>query len=119
MATNRINRINEEMKREMGAILRELKDPRIPLMTSVVAAEVTQDLRYAKVYVSVLGDETVQKEALVGLKKASGFVRREVGKRLNLRITPEIQFALDHSIEHGAHINELLARAQRSAGEDS
>ncbi|MBQ4515320.1 MAG: 30S ribosome-binding factor RbfA [Clostridia bacterium] len=112
MAANRINRINEEMKREMGSILRELKDPRIPLMTSVVAAEVTQDLRFAKIYVSVLGDENVQKEALVGLKKAAGFVRREVGRRLNLRITPEIQFALDHSIEHGAHINELLTAAQ-------
>lgn len=112
MAANRINRINEEMKREMGGILRDLKDPRIPLMTSVVAAEVTQDLRYAKIYVSVLGDETVQKEALEGLKKAAGFVRREIGHRLNLRITPQIQFALDHSIEHGAHINELLNRAQ-------
>ena len=112
MAANRINRINEEMKREMGSILRELKDPRIPLMTSVVAAEVTQDLRFAKIYVSVLGDENVQKEALVGLKKAAGFVRREVGRRLNLRITPEIQFALDHSIEHGAHINELLTAAK-------
>lgn len=119
MAANRINRINEEMKREMGAILRELKDPRIPLMTSVVAAEVTQDLKYAKVYVSVFGDENVQKEALAGLKQARGFVRREVGKRLNLRITPEIQFALDHSIEHGAHINELLARAQRGGKEDA
>ncbi len=119
MAANRINRINEEMKREMGAILRELKDPRIPLMTSVVAAEVTQDLRYAKIYVSVLGNEEVQKEALMGLKKASGFVRREVGKRLNLRITPEIQFALDHSIEHGAYINELLARAQHGGKGES
>lgn len=118
MATNRINRINEEMKREMGAILRELKDPRIPLMTSVVAAEVTQDLRYAKIYVSVLGDEAVQKDALAGLKKASGFVRREVGRRLNLRMTPEIQFTLDHSIEHGAHINELLAQTQRTGRED-
>ena len=118
MAANRINRINEEMKREMGDILRELKDPRVPLMTSVVVAEVTQDLRYAKIYVSVLGDETVQQEALKGLKAAAGFVRREVSQRMNLRITPQIQFSLDHSIEHGAHINELLNRTRQRERND-
>ena len=119
MAANRMNRINEEMKREMGSILRELKDPRIPLMTSVVAAEVTQDLRFAKIYVSVLGDENVQSEAIKGLRQAAGFVRREVGHRLNLRITPQIQFELDHSIAHGAHINELLNRAKISGRDDA
>lgn len=108
MAKERINKINEELRRELSAIVRDLKDSRIPMMTSVVAVRVTNDLSYAKVYVSVMGDEEVQKKALAGLKSAAGFVRREVGHRLTLRHTPEILFELDHSIEHGAHINQVL-----------
>lgn len=108
MAQNRINRINEEVRREMAEIIRELKDPRIPLMTSVVSVSVTPDLRYATVYVSVFGDEEVKKEALKALKNSQGFVRRELGHRLNLRYTPEIVYKNDDSIEHGARINELL-----------
>ncbi|MBO5733525.1 MAG: 30S ribosome-binding factor RbfA [Clostridia bacterium] len=108
MATNRINRINEEVRREMSDILRDLKDPRIPMMTSVVSVSVTQDLRYATVYVSIFGDAEVKKNALVALKNSAGFVRRELGHRLNLRYTPEIIYKSDDSIEHGARINELL-----------
>ena len=108
MAKERINKINEELRRELSAIVRDLKDSRIPMMTSAVAVRVTNDLSYAKVYVSVMGDEEVQKKALAGLKSAAGFVRREVGHRLTLRHTPEILFELDHSIEHGAHINQVL-----------
>lgn len=108
MAKERINKINEEIRRELSAIIRDLKDSRIPMMTSVVAVRVTNDLSYAKVYVSVMGDEEVQKKALAGLRSAAGFVRREVGRRLTLRHTPEILFELDHSIEHGAHINQML-----------
>ena len=108
MAKERINKINEELRRELSAIVRDLKDSRIPMMTSVVAVRVTNDLSYAKVYVSVMGDEEVQKKALAGLKSAAGFERREVGHRLTLRHTPEILFELDHSIEHGAHINQVL-----------
>lgn len=108
MATNRINRINEEVRRELSDILRELKDPRIPMMTSVVSVNVTQDLRYATVYVSIFGDEEVKKNALLALKNSAGFVRRELGHRLNLRYTPEIIYKADDSIEHGARINELL-----------
>ena len=108
MATNRINRINEEVRRELSDILRELKDPRIPMMTSVVSVSVTQDLRYATVYVSIFGDEEVKKNALLALKNSQGFVRRELGHRLNLRYTPEIVYKADDSIEHGARINELL-----------
>ncbi len=108
MATNRINRINEEVRRELSDILRELKDPRIPVMTSVVSVSVTQDLRYATVYVSVFGDEEVKKNALSALKNSAGFARRELGHRLNLRYTPEIIYKADDSIEHGARINELL-----------
>lgn len=108
MAKDRINRINEEVHREAAVIIRELKDTRIPLMTSVIAADVTNDLSYAKIYVSVMGDEATQKRALEGLKSAKGFVRRELGLRLKLRQTPEIIFELDHSIEHGAYINKLI-----------
>ncbi len=108
MAKERINKINEEIRRELSAIIRDLKDSRIPMMTSIVAVRVTNDLSYAKVYVSVMGDEEVQKKALAGLRSAAGFVRREVGRRLTLRHTPEVLFELDHSIEHGAHINQML-----------
>lgn len=104
----RIDRINEEVKRELSSVIRELKDARIPLMTSVVAVNVTNDLRYAKAYVSVMGDDEVQKNALAGLKSAAGFIRREMGKRVDLRYTPEFIFVLDRSIEHGAHIEEIL-----------
>ncbi len=106
----RIDKINEEVRRELAGVIRELKDVRIPMMTSVVAVHVTNDLRYAKVYVSVMGDEEVQKKAIEGLKSAAGFVRREMGRRVDLRYTPEFIFELDHSIEHGAHIDALLKK---------
>lgn len=108
MAKDRINKINEEVRRELSAIVRELKDVRIPMMTSIVAVRVTNDLSYAKVYVSVMGDSEVQKNALAGLKSAAGFVRREIGHRMQLRHTPEFVFELDHSIEQGAHINKII-----------
>lgn len=105
---NRINKINEEVKRELSSVIRELKDTRIPVMTSVVAVNVTPDLRWAKAYISVFGSEEEQKSAIEGLKSASGFIRREIGHRLKLRYTPEFDFELDHSIEHGAYINKLI-----------
>ena len=105
---SRIDKINEELRRELASVIRELKDSRIPMMTSVVAVNVTNDLRYAKVYVSVMGDEETKKKALEGLKSAAGFVRREIGKRVDIRYTPEPLFELDRSIEHGAYINQLL-----------
>lgn len=108
MASNRIVRINEEMRRELSSVIRELKDPRIPLMTSIVSVNVTNDLRYAKVYVSIMGDEATKKDALAGLKKAAGFARREISRKIDLRYTPELIFELDNSIEHGAHINSII-----------
>lgn len=113
MAKERINKINEEVRRELSVILREVKDARIPMMTSVIAVHVTNDLSYAKVYVSVMGDAEVQKKALAGLRSAAGFMRREVGHRLSIRHTPELVFELDHSIEHGAHINDMLSTLKR------
>lgn len=106
----RIDKINEEVRRELASVIRDLKDSRIPLMTSVVAVHVTNDLRYAKAYISVMGDAETQKRAMEGLKSAAGFVRREIGKKIDLRYTPEFIFELDHSIEHGAHIDELLKK---------
>lgn len=108
MAKDRIQKINEEVRRELSGVIRELKDTRIPMMTSVVSVQVTNDLSYAKAYISVMGDEDTQKNALQGLKSAAGFIRREIGHRMKLRHTPEFVFLLDHSIEHGAHINQML-----------
>lgn len=108
MANYRGSRINEEMKREIAQVIRELKDPRIPVMTSVVAVNVTPDLKFAKVFVSIMGGEAEVKDAVKGLNSAAGFVRREIGARMKLRITPEIHFEADDSISYGAHISKLL-----------
>lgn len=105
---NRTDRISEEVKRELSAVVRELKDPRIPMMTTVVTVRVTKDLKFAKAYISVLGSEEEKNGALAALKSAGGFIRREIGHRLNLRNTPEFTFVADDSIEYGAHINEIL-----------
>lgn len=104
----RTDRISEEIRKHLSDIIRELKDPRIPLMTSVVSVSVTKDLKYAKAYISVMGNEETKSEAIKGLKSAAGFIRREIGSRVLLRALPEFSFVLDTSIEHGAHINELL-----------
>lgn len=106
----RIDKINEEVRRELANVIRDLKDSRIPMMTSVVSVSVTNDLRYAKAYISVMGDDQTQKKAMEGLKSAAGFVRREIGRKVDLRYTPEFIFELDKSIEHGAHIDELLKK---------
>jgi len=106
---DRTERISEEMKKEVSAIIQnELKDPRLPKMVSVTSAEVTKDLRYAKIYVSVMGSEEEKENALKGLKSASGFIRREIGQRLKLRYTPELIFHLDNSIERGVYISKLI-----------
>ena len=108
MPSNRIGRINEEIQRELADQLRRLKDPRVSSgMVSIIRGATTGDLRYARVYVSAL-DKSREKEVLKGLKSASGFLRRELGRALQLRYTPELQFIADDSIQHGAHILEVL-----------
>lgn len=105
---NRFERINEELKKEISHIINyELKNPNITGMISVTKANITPDLKYAKVYVSILNSKNI-KETMAGLKKSSGFIRSEVAKRINLRITPEIIFELDDSIEYGAKIDSIL-----------
>ena len=106
---DRIHRISEEMKKEVSNIIQnELKDPRLPQMVSVMSANVTKDLKYAKVYISVFGSEEEKKNALSALKSAAGYIRREIGHRMQLRYTPQMQFELDNSIEHGAYITKLI-----------
>ena len=109
MASNRISRINEEIQRQLSADIRRLKDPRVSGsgMVSVTRVDTTGDLRYAKIYVSVL-DKSQEKDVLKGLKSAGGFLRRELGSALGLRYTPELIFEADDSIAYGAHILELL-----------
>ena len=108
MASNRIGRINEEMQKELAALLRQLKDPRVQkTMISITRVDTTSDLRYSKVFVSFL-DKDCAREGLQGLKSASGYLRRELGRALQLRYTPELSFVRDDSIDKGAHILELL-----------
>ncbi len=108
MAYNRIDRISEEVKKELSGVIRDMKDPRLPDMVSVVSVRVTRDLRYAKAYISVFGDEKVRKDAIEALTSAAGYIRKEIGRRVNLRNTPEFTFISDDSIEYGAHINKIL-----------
>ena len=107
MAKYRQGRINDEFQKEVAMILREVKDPRVSgAFVSVTGAEVTPDLKYAKVYYSALmGDK---KEVRQGLKSSAGFIRGQIAKRMNLRITPEITFVEDGSIEYGAKISKIL-----------
>jgi len=114
MASNRIGRINEEIQRELSDQFRRLKDPRVSGtgMVSITRVDTTGDLRYSRVYVSVL-DKSQEKEVLKGLRSASGFLRRELGSALQLRYTPELQFIADDSIAYGAHILEVLRDVER------
>ncbi len=108
MGFNRVERIQEEYKRELSSIIRTIKDPRMSSMTSIVSATVTKDLKSAKVYVSVMGSDEEKKETMEALKSATGYIKREIGSRLNLRCVPHPAFVLDTSIDYGMHINELL-----------
>ncbi|MBE5907213.1 MAG: 30S ribosome-binding factor RbfA [Lachnospiraceae bacterium] len=102
-------RINEEVFRELSNIIRgELKDPRISPMTSVVSVEVAPDLKTAKAYISVLGDEEAAKKTMAGLKSCGGFIRHLLAQNLNLRNTPEITFVLDQSIAYGVRMSKLI-----------
>lgn len=114
-------RINAEVMRELSVAIRDLKDPRVSPMTSVTGAEVTPDLQYCKVYISVLGSEESLAKTMEGLKAAGGFLRRELAQTVNLRHTPELQFVADHSIMYGAHMDELIrkVKAKRSPEADT
>ena len=116
MTGHRANKVAEEIKKEIIQLIRDkLKDPRIGFVT-VTAVEVTPDIRYAKIFVSILGSEEEKKKTLEVLQKSQGFMRSELGKRMRLRYTPELTFKFDSSIEYGARIMELLVGVK---GEDN
>lgn len=119
MPVYRNDRIGEEVQKTIADILRsEVKDPDIPMMTSVLSAQVTRDLRHATVHVSVMGDEEVQKKALKALKRSEGFVRRQLGSKMKLRYTPEVHFQLDHSIETSIRIATILEEIRPAPSDD-
>ena len=119
MASNRIGRINEEIQKELSALLRNLKDPRVQdTMISITRVEATPDLRYAKIYVSFLEDSRA-KDALKGLRSASGYLRRELGRSLQLRYTPELVWELDDSITYGAKMLKLINSLEVSQDEEA
>lgn len=105
---NRLGRIDEELKKEISQIVNyELQNPKITGLISVTKAKITPDLKYAKIYVSILNSKNI-KDTLANLKKSSGYIRTEIAKRINLRITPELIFELDDSMEYGAKIDQIL-----------
>ena len=108
------SRINEEIQRELSALIRTLKDPRVSAMgmVSITRVDTTGDLRYSRIYVSALNKEQ-EKDVIKGLKSAAGYLRRELGSALRLRYTPELQFIADDSIQYGAHILGLINDANR------
>ena len=108
MASNKLARTNDDIQFVLSKLINEVKDPRVQQgMISVTRVETTGDLRYSKVWLSVMGMRD-EKEFKKGLKSASGWLRRELGNSMNLRYTPELVFDVDHSIEYGAHINEVI-----------
>ena len=118
MSFDRTDRISGEVMREVSGILREIKDPRVQQgMISVTRVETTGDLRYSKIWLSVMGMKD-EKEFKKGLKSASGWLRHELGTSMNLRYTPELVFEVDHSIEYGAHISEVINSLDIKKDED-
>ena len=112
-------KINGEVRRELSNIIRgEIKDPRIGPMTSVVEVEVAPDLKSAKAYISVLGDEKAQQDTLEGLRSAEGYIRRALAKSINLRNTPEIRFILDQSIEYGVNMSKFIDQVNRKEDQE-
>ena len=118
MPSNKLARTNDDIQLVISRLLREIKDPRVNQgMISVTRVETTGDLRYSKIWLSVMGLQN-EKEFKKGLKSAAGWLRRELGSSLKLRNTPELTFELDHSIEYGAHINELINELDIKHDED-
>ncbi|MBQ7534896.1 MAG: 30S ribosome-binding factor RbfA [Stomatobaculum sp.] len=112
-------RINAEVRKEIQSIIMNgLKDPRVSPMTTVTDARVTADLRYCTVYVSVYGGPEAEEQTLEGLKKASGYIRSELARTVNLRITPELRFAADRSMAYGAHIDSVLDELKKAENWD-
>lgn len=117
--SERAVRLREEIKREVSVIIqRQVKDPRLG-MVSVTDVDLSRDFSYCKIFVSILGDENQREQSLAGLRRATGFIRSELGKRLRVRHVPEISFSYDASLEHGARINAILKEIGPDGGDDS
>lgn len=117
MVKYRAGRINEEVKKVVSSIIQnDIKDPRLSsnILISVTRVEVTKDLGYATVFVSILGNDEEKEQCIKILKKSAGFIRRGVGREVKLRVTPEILIQLDNSIEHGMHINDILQKIKKT-----
>lgn len=114
MNKRRINRISEEIRKVISELLsRELKDPRISPLTSITKVEVTNDLSYAYIYISVLGNDEDKANTINGLQSAKGYIKREIGNRIDLRLIPELVFRLDESIEQSIYISQLIDKVSR------
>ena len=118
MSSHRIDRINEEIKRELVTVLRGIKDPRVPEMISVVDVKTTPDLKFCKAYVSFL-DGVDEKEAMLGLKAAARYIRKQVGMAVKLRNLPEFSFVCDHSIKEGARISRIIKEVMENGAGDT
>ena len=112
MSATRMGRINEEIQRTLAELIRTVKDPRVQGLISITAVDTTADLKYAKVYVSALGQNDVD-QVVKGLKSAAGYLRRELGRAVNLRATPELTFIRDDSMAKGAHILQVMEDLDR------
>ncbi|MDZ4132233.1 MAG: 30S ribosome-binding factor RbfA [Dethiobacteria bacterium] len=109
MSENRVRRVAEQIKKDIGQIITsQIKDPRVAGITSVTEVQLTRDLRYASVYVSIFGTDLEKEETLQTLIRAAGYIRGEIGRRIRLRYVPEINFFLDNSIEYGVHIENVI-----------
>ncbi|WP_066507441.1 30S ribosome-binding factor RbfA [Abyssisolibacter fermentans] len=118
MSSKRLGRISEEIKKIISSLIRnELKDPRIAPMTSIMEVSVTKDMRYAKVYISVYGSDKEKNDTIIALQKAAGFIRKEVGREIKLKYIPQIEFALDTSIENGIYMNQLIEKVKKQESE--
>lgn len=107
--SNRMIRINDEIRKEISEILRaDMKDPRIGVITSVIKVDTTNDLKYCKVYISILGDDDKKQEVMEVIKGASGYIRSLIANRINLRVTPELKFILDDSLEYSFKIDKII-----------
>jgi len=120
MKSQRKGRIQEEIKKQISHMIKnELKDPRISPLTSILDVEVTNDLRYATIFVSVYGSEEERENTLQALMNASGFIRKEIGKNLKIRYIPELIFKLDLSIEHGIYISDLIDKINKGTSTEN
>lgn len=118
MPSKRMGRITEDVKRELTDIFRSLKDPRISPLTTIIRVEVSGDLSYAKVFVSAMGEENATTDTVKGLTSAAGYIRRELGSRLQLRKTPQLRFVADTSTAHGVQIAHILESLDIPEGTD-